>query len=92
MSSVRFAIAGAGMISQLHARVISDTEDAELVAVSSRDLDRARGITDAFGGDPTDDYDGLLSRDDIDAVSVCTASGEHAPCRIPAARAGKHVL
>ncbi len=92
MLPIRFAIIGAGMISQLHARVIQDLADAELVAVCSRDHGRAKSITDAFAGDPTTDLDALFARDDIDAVSVCTASGEHAAFGIPAAEAGKHVL
>ena len=91
-SPIRFAIIGAGIISQLHARVISEMPDAELVAVCSRDHDRAKDITDQFGGDPTTDYDALLARDDVDAVSICTASGEHALFGVPAAAAGKHVL
>jgi predicted dehydrogenase len=89
---IRFAVVGAGMISQLHAKVISDMNDADLVAVCSRDLERARSVTDTFGGEPTTDFDQLLKRDDIDAVSICTASGEHATFGIPAAQAGKHVL
>ena len=80
------------MISQLHAKVIANLPDAELVAVCSRDHDRAKSITDAFGGAPTTDYESLLARTDIDAVAICTASGEHAAFGIPAARAGKHVL
>ena len=80
------------MISQLHAKVISDMTDAELVAVCSRDRGRAKGVTDQFGGDPVTDYGALLARNDIDAVSICTASGEHALFGIPAAKAGKHVL
>jgi predicted dehydrogenase len=92
MPPIRFAIIGAGMISQLHARVIRDLEETELTAVYSRDLDRAKGITDTFSGDPTTDLDALLARNDIDAVSICTASGEHATFGIPAAEAGKHVL
>ncbi len=80
------------MISQLHAKVLSSMADAELVAVCSRDLERAKGVTDPFGGEPTTDYEALLARDDIDAVSICTASGEHAIFGIPAAKAGKHVL
>jgi UDP-N-acetyl-2-amino-2-deoxyglucuronate dehydrogenase len=80
------------MISQLHAKVIADMADAELVAVCSRNHDRAKGITDTYGGDPTTDYEALLARDDIDAVAICTASGEHATFGVPAAQAGKHVL
>ena len=89
---VRFALIGAGMISELHAKVISEMDDAELVAVCSHDLDRAKGLTDQYGGDPTTDFEGLIARDNVDAVSVCTASGEHALYGIPAAQAGKHVI
>jgi UDP-N-acetyl-2-amino-2-deoxyglucuronate dehydrogenase len=89
---IRFAIIGAGMISQLHAKVISEMNDAELVSVCSRDLKRAGSITDSFGGEPDTDFDQLLRRDDIDAVSICTASGDHATFGIPAAHAGKHIL
>jgi predicted dehydrogenase len=89
---IRFAIIGAGMISQLHAKVIADMPDAELVAICSRDAGRANEIADRFGGEPATDYNALLAREDIDAVSICTASGEHATFGIPAAKAGKHVL
>ncbi len=80
------------MISQLHAKVIGDLSDADLVSICSRDHARAKDICDRFGGDPTTDYPGILERDDVDAVSICTASGEHALFGIPAAEAGKHVL
>ncbi|MCZ6632742.1 MAG: Gfo/Idh/MocA family oxidoreductase [bacterium] len=91
-SPIRFAVIGAGMIGGLHAKLISEMEETELVAVCSRDLERARGLTDSFGGEPTTDLEGVLGRADVDAVSICTASGEHATFGIPAARAGKHVL
>jgi UDP-N-acetyl-2-amino-2-deoxyglucuronate dehydrogenase len=80
------------MISQLHAKVIANLADAELAAVCSRYLGRAKSITDVFGGAPTTDYESLLARTDIDAVAICTASGEHAAFGVPAAQAGKHVL
>jgi len=89
---LRFAVVGAGMIGALHAKVISDLPGAELGYVFSRSMVRAEGLTDKYGGGPIADYDDLLRRDDLDAVSVCAASGEHAQFGIPAARAGKHVL
>ena len=92
MNPVRFALIGAGMISELHAKVISEMADAELVAIYSHDLERAKGLTDKYGGEPTTDFEGLIARDDVDAVSVCTASGEHALYGIPAAQAGIHVM
>jgi UDP-N-acetyl-2-amino-2-deoxyglucuronate dehydrogenase len=92
MAKIRFALVGAGMIGQLHARVISEMADAELVAVCSRDLERAKALTDQYGGEPTVNFEAMIAREDIDAVSICTASGEHALFGIPAAQAGKHVL
>lgn len=87
---VRFAVVGAGMIGGLHAKVISKLKGAELACVYSRSMDRAKALTDACGGTPTTDFEGMLG--DVDAVSICTASGEHAAFGLPAARAGKHVL
>jgi predicted dehydrogenase len=92
MNPIKFAIIGAGMIGELHAKVISEMTDAELVAVCSRDFDRAKRMTDLYGGEPTTSFEELIARDDIDAVSICTASGEHALYGIPAAQAGKHVM
>ena len=89
---IRIAVMGAGMIGGLHARIISEIPEAELVSVCSRDIDRAKGLTDQHGGVPTRDYKGFIERDEVDAVSICTASGEHALYGIPAANAGKHVL
>ena len=90
--TLRFAVVGAGMIGELHAKTMSEMSGAELGYVFSRSMERARKLTDAYGGEPTTDYDGLLQRADLDAVSVCAASGEHAEFGVPAARAGKHVL
>ena len=89
---VRFAVVGAGMIGELHARLIAEMPEAELAYVFSRSMERAGRLTRAYGGQPVTDYDDLLSRDDLDAVSICTASGEHADFGCPAAKAGKHVL
>lgn len=91
-TSVRFAVVGAGMIGELHAKILSEMEGAELGYVCSRSMERAKGLTDTYGGEPTTDFEELLRRADLDAVSVCTASGEHAEYGIPAARAGMHVL
>lgn len=89
---LNFAVIGAGMIGELHAKVISEMPEANLVAVCSRDLTRAERLTNLYGGTPTTDYNALLANTNVDAVSICTASGEHAAFGVPAAVAGKHVL
>ncbi|MBT3605367.1 MAG: Gfo/Idh/MocA family oxidoreductase [Candidatus Latescibacteria bacterium] len=92
MNPIKFALIGAGMIGELHAKVISNMKGADLVAVCSHDLDRAKRLTDLYGGEPTTDFDSLIAREDVDAITICTASGEHALYGIPAAQAGKHVM
>ena len=89
---IGFAVVGAGMIGELHAKIISQMTGVKLVYVCSRSLERARRLSDRYGGEPTTDFEGMLKSADFQVVSVCTASGEHAAYGIPSARAGKHVL
>jgi len=65
----------------------------EIVAVASRDSDRAQayarehGVPHAVAG-----YDALLAADDVDAVYVSLPNALHAKWSIRALEAGKHVL
>lgn len=64
----------------------------ELVAVASRDRDRAEAFTAEVGGEPVLGYESLLRRPDVDAVYVPLPSGLHAEWIERALLAGKHVL
>ena len=72
---------------------IQASSNGELVAVASRDAERARsfaaehGIPQSFGS-----YEALLERDDIDAVYIPLPNSLHREWAIQAAAAGKHVL
>ena len=89
---LRFAVVGAGMIGELHGKIISEIEGVELGYICSRSMERAESLASKYGGQPTTEYDDLLRRDDLHALSICTPSGTHADYGISAVRAGKHVL
>lgn len=64
----------------------------ELVAVASRDLAKAQVFAEKFGCEAIGSYEGLLARQDIEAVYVPLPTGMHAEWGTKALHAGKHVL
>ena len=66
--------------------------DTELVAVWDDDPDRGRAAAEAVEAAFVDDLDKLLARDDIDAVTVTTATSAHRAIMLSAAQAGKHIF
>lgn len=90
---IRFAILGTGMVARYHREAILMNEDqgAALVAVVHNDHARFLSIAEEFGA-PCISEQEMLERPDIDAVCICTPSGQHADQTVAAAEAGKHVL
>lgn len=62
-----------------------------LVAIASRDLQKARVGADEFGCDAVEGYDALLARSDVDAVYMPLPTGLHDEWIHRALEAGKHV-
>jgi UDP-N-acetyl-2-amino-2-deoxyglucuronate dehydrogenase len=87
-----FAIVGTGLISTTHFEQISAIEGAKVVAVYSRNEEKAKTLAEKAGADWYTDYQEMLKRKEIDIVSIITPSGTHADLAIKAARAGKHVI
>jgi UDP-N-acetyl-2-amino-2-deoxyglucuronate dehydrogenase len=87
-----FAIVGTGLISTTHYEQISAIEGAKVIAVYSRNEEKAKTLAEKAGADWYTDYQEMLKRKEIDIVSIITPSGTHADMAIEAARAGKHVI
>ncbi|WP_027659895.1 Gfo/Idh/MocA family protein [Salinispora fenicalii] len=66
--------------------------DIELVAVASRNGDRAAKVARAFGCHAVRGYDALLRRDDLDAVYVPLPVALHSEWASAALCSGRHVL
>jgi dTDP-3,4-didehydro-2,6-dideoxy-alpha-D-glucose 3-reductase len=90
---VRFGVLGCASVAWRRLLpALSQCSAARLVAVASRDGQKARRFAERFGAAPVQGYERLLERDDIDAVYVPLPTGLHAEWSTRALRAGKHLL
>lgn len=89
-----WGILGVGTIANnAIAPAISALKDGRLVAVVSRDQERAGEFARKHGAQHAySSYDEMLGNKEIDIVYVATPNALHAEQAIAAARAGKHVL
>ncbi len=89
--TLRFGIVGLGM-GGARAKLVPDTEGAELVAVCDIWEERGQKLSEELGCEYIRDYEQMLARDDIDVVGVFTPSGMHAEFSQLALEAGKHTF
>lgn len=91
--TVRWALLSTANINKALIGPLQESDRSELVAVASRDLERAKiyagrhDIPKAHGS-----YEALLADPEIDAIYLSLPNGIHAEWAIKAAQAGKHVL
>lgn len=86
------AVIGVGFWGRNHARVFSELEEAELVAVCDVNEERAKDVARKFDVKAYSNTGALLRRSDVEAVSICTWSTMLAKEALKALKAGKHVL
>lgn len=83
---------GCGAISAAHIDSIVRLPNAKLVAAYNRTRPKAEAVAQKHGCTAYDDLDALLAREDVEIVTICTASGAHLEPALKAAAAGKHVI
>jgi predicted dehydrogenase len=96
----RWGILGTARIARKNWKAIRNAENSTLVAVASRDAERAHRFIDECQADvpltprpaACGSYQELLGRDDVDAVYVPLPTGIRKEWVLRAAEAGKHVL
>ena len=90
---IRWGILGAGNIAAHFAQTVSAGTRAQVVAVGSRNRDRAERFATAHGIPTTHiGYRELVEDPQVDAIYVATPHSEHAENALLAIGAGKHVL
>jgi predicted dehydrogenase len=90
--TLHFAIVGTGSIAGHFIKSIQEIDGCEVTALCSSNEDRARAAQERFGIIAYSDLTGLLEKEEVDIVCICTASGLHLQPALTAANAGKHVL
>jgi len=87
-------VLGIGRIARKVAPMIHSADGCEVVAVASRDIDRARAFADEFGYTRACTWDDLARNDydGVDAVYLAATTETHGVWTEKLLRAGRHVL
>ncbi len=88
--SVKVGVVGVGAIGRNHARIYSELESAELVAIYDANEEHARALAEEFGTEAVGSLEELISR--VDAASVSTPTVTHRAIATALMEEGKHVL
>ncbi|MFJ5714351.1 Gfo/Idh/MocA family protein [Neobacillus sp. NPDC093127] len=93
MEKLRVGVIGCGSIAQhRHLLEYKANKFVELVAVCDINEERVKEEAEKYGATAYINYEELLKKGEVDAVSVCTPNYLHAPISIAALEAGIHVL
>ncbi|MEO9528921.1 MAG: Gfo/Idh/MocA family oxidoreductase, partial [Roseibium sp.] len=89
--AIKVALLGAGRIGKVHARAVSASEGATLVAVADAFPEAAESLAAGYGANVRS-IDEIAVSEDVDAVVICTPTTTHADLIEQCARAGKAVF
>ena len=88
--SFRVAVVGIGRMGKLHARVLNEMENAELICVVDTNLAAARSVARQRDCEALDDVEQAV--DKVDAAIIAVPTTAHAEAATPFVAAGKAVL
>ena len=89
---MRIALAGAGAFGEKHLDGLKNIDGVEIVSIISRTGEQAAAVAAKYGArHSSTELEDALSRDDVDAVILCTPTQMHAAQAIACMEAGKHV-
>ncbi|MFA4895319.1 MULTISPECIES: Gfo/Idh/MocA family oxidoreductase [Microbacterium] len=90
---IRVAVVGAsGAFGMKHLDGLKNIEDAEVTVVSATSQEKADAVAEQYGvANAVVGLEGVLERDDVDAVILATPTGLHAEQTQAVLAAGKHV-
>lgn len=92
MERIRVGLVGSGGMARSRATTFSSLERCELVALAARNPATGAELAGKHNLEFVADWQGLVDRDDVNAVAVCTNNDSHAAIASAALEAGKHVF
>jgi len=91
--TIKWGIAGLGNIARKFAGDLKGVPQAELVAVASSDIDRAKTFQSEFDGQKAyDNYEDLYRDPEIEVIYIASLNQNHKAMSMAALQAGKGVL
>ena len=93
MKTIRWGIAGPGMIANKFAKAVCNTEGAVLAAVASRCAEKGQVFAERYGIEYVfSSYEQMAKSDAVDAVYISTIHPVHYSCAELFLKMGQHVL
>ncbi len=92
MTALRVGVIGLGVMGRNHARILSEIDEAALVAVCDSSAQAASWAKKKFRATAYTSYAEMLQREDLDAITVAVPTGSHRDVGLMALDRGLHVL
>jgi predicted dehydrogenase len=94
MEKLKIGVIGLGWVSQIfHLPTLKKLTDVEITAICDRDKSKAKYIGEKFGISKIyTDYEDMLSKEDLNAVDICTPTDSHKNISIAALQRGLDVF
>jgi predicted dehydrogenase len=92
MEKLRVGVVGLGFIGALHARIMHELPNVDLIAVNDLRSDIAQGMAEKYSCKAYSDYKEMMEAEALDAVSITLPDELHAEAAICAAEHGYSVL
>ena len=92
MDKINAAVIGAGSMGKNHARVYSDIENVNLVAICDINEESSKDLAANFNANYYKDYKEMFNNEKIDAVSICVPTKLHKQVAIDAINNGINLL
>ena len=92
MTKIKIGIIGSGGMARHHLTRFAAMEDADLVAIASRNEQTGTQLAAAHKAAFIPEWGYLIEREDIDGIVICTHNDSHGEIALAALRADKHVF